>query len=79
MRRDIPDLGFSHHIFIRLQVEGKGLPHLSDSVEQHLHLHHVLLVPLSELNFCTHGHKKSCVVDCVCGHVCAKVVSGNLS
>lgn len=44
------DLSFCHHVFIRLQVESKGFPHLSDSIEQHFHLHHVLLIPLFELN-----------------------------
>lgn len=43
-------LRFRHHVFIRLQVEGKGLPHLSEAVEEHLHLHHVRFIPLSELN-----------------------------
>lgn len=45
-----PDLSFSHHVFIRLQVESKGFSHLSYAIEQHLHVHHMLLVPLFELN-----------------------------
>lgn len=54
----IPDLSLGHHVFIRLQVEGKGFPHLSDTVEEHLHLHHMLLIPLFELNVWTHKHTR---------------------
>lgn len=38
-------------------MERKGLPHLSDAVEEHLHLHHVFFIPLPELNIW--GEKKN--------------------
>lgn len=53
----ISDLSFSHHVLIGLQVESEGFPHLSDSIKQHLHLHHMFLIALFELDVWTHTHK----------------------
>jgi len=50
------DLSFSHHVFIGLQVEREGFPHLSDAIKEHLHLHHVFLIALFELNVWPHTH-----------------------
>lgn len=69
VRGEITHLSFGHHVLVRLQVESKGLPHLSDAVVQNIHLHHVLLVPFFELKFCTHGHKESRVWVCACARV----------
>lgn len=59
VRGEITHLSFGHHVLVGLQVESEGLPHLSDAVVQNVHLHHVLLVPCFEINFCTHAHKES--------------------
>lgn len=55
----ISDLSFSHHVFIRLQVESEGFPHFSNSIKEDLHLHHMLLIPLFEFNVWTHTHKET--------------------
>lgn len=43
-------LYFSHHVVIRLQVQGEGLSHLSLTVVQDVDLHPVFLLTLLELN-----------------------------